>query len=147
VDLVVSLLISRSAGAGTRRLAKAWRRGLLITLSCVAASMLWPATGSAHVVDSYCQPDTGDFCYGVIEINDRIKLKISTFSFTGRYELCVRPSRRARTCHRFRLHRHRTTYDSSVNWGGHFPNHLHGRFAVTWSKSGTKLGPALHFRH
>jgi hypothetical protein len=74
-----------------------------------------------------------------------VKLRLATFSFSGRYKLCVEPSTGARTCKTFPLIRRSGRWVSEVRWYRQFPNRGTGVYTVTWFYGGTRLGPPLTF--
>ncbi|HEU5063456.1 MAG TPA: hypothetical protein VFT79_09940 [Solirubrobacterales bacterium] len=103
-------------------------------------------SASAGVVDSYCSP-TGDYCTGILREGGRVKLSISTFSFTGAYELTVKLPGVCRQTKTFRLRsKPHGIYSSRIDFARNFSCDGPGRYAVTWSWQGSQLGPALHGR-
>jgi hypothetical protein len=112
---------------------------LLIAVLCNA-----PAAHAARVLDSYCSP-SGDYCTSVTVNGGRVKLNIATFSFTGRYRICVRGPRNKR-CHRFHLRRNGELYVDRVDWANNFPSAALGTYHVSWHKFGARLGRVLSWR-
>lgn len=133
-----------------RRTIEPMRHRLATTVLALAAAacLLIPASVSARMraIDSYCSP-TGDFCTYVARSGGRIKLVVRTFSFRGRYKLCVKPPRRSRQCHSYRLiPRRHGIYASRIDFARHFSHRASGRYTVSWHQSGFRIGPPLHFR-
>lgn len=103
-----------------------------------------PGSASAGVVDSYCSP-SGDYCTGILRENGRIKLSISTFSFTGEYKLTVKLPGVCRQVKTLRLRpKPHGIYSSSIDFRRSFSCDEPGRYAVTWRWRGIQLGPVLH---
>lgn len=117
------------------------RFGLAVAL---AVSLVLAAAASGANRDKYCSP-TGDYCTSAERSGGAVKLRLSTFSFSGRYRLCVKPTRRAATCKTFPLRRRSGQWISAVTWYKHFPNHGTGLYTVTWRYGGVRLGPPLTF--
>ena len=116
---------------------------LLVSLAAAGPAA---SAGGAAPRDSYCSP-TGDYCTSVKKQGVERFLRIGTFSFTGRYRLCVTPPEGRRTCKGFRLKAEEAgIYGSRVRWGAQFPNEGPGLYRVAWRKSGNRLGPRLGFR-
>jgi hypothetical protein len=113
--------------------------GLVVGISLVLA-----ATAGAAMRDRYCSP-TGDYCTSARKSGGAIKLRLATFSLTGRYRLCVKPTRRAATCKSFPLRRGGDQWVSEVRWYKNFPNLGTGLYTVTWHYGGVRLGPPLTF--
>ena len=116
------------------------RRLLLVTV-ILAAAALAPAA-AAKV--TYCSP-TGDYCTSALKKAGTIKLTLSTFSFSGRYRLCVKPIGAAQTCKSFPLRRRGDVWRSEVTWYKNFPKRSTGIFRATWFYGGVRLGPPLTF--
>jgi hypothetical protein len=103
-----------------------------------------PSSASAGVIDSYCSP-TGDYCTGILREGGRIKLSISTFSFTGDYKLTVKLPGVCSQTKTFRLRsKPQGIFSSNVDFARNFSCDGPGRYAVSWRWRGTQLGPALH---
>jgi hypothetical protein len=119
------------------------RLALILVATAALVAVAAPASAQAPI-DSYCSP-TGDYCTGIFREGGRIKLRISTFSFTGSYTLCVHPRRGPRECHSFKLARKAMgIYASRIDFDRQF-SHTAGRYGVSWHYSGNRLGPRLHF--
>lgn len=117
-------------------------------VGAVIAVVLLVGSGSAGAaklpIDSYCSP-TGDYCQGLFR-QDGVRAKLSTFSFRGTYGICVRSRMTGRECKDFRLRRDSNgIYQGSVGLARHFEIRPRGRYAVTWSYAGSRLGRKLHF--
>jgi hypothetical protein len=110
----------------------------------VIASLALAAPASGVMRDKYCSP-TGDYCTSAVRSAGAVKLRLSTFSFSGRYRLCVTPTRRAATCKSFPLRRSGDQWVSAVTWYKNFPTHGTGFYRVTWHYGGVRLGPPLTF--
>lgn len=95
-------------------------------------------------LDSYCSP-TGDYCLAVTRRHGRIKFEISTFSFSGKYEICVKGPA-GRECKSSKLRDEGNLYSDRVDWLKKFDSAGPGRQKVVWKLSGTTLGEALHFQ-
>jgi hypothetical protein len=105
-----------------------------------------PASAKIRTLDSYCSP-SGDYCTAVQRRDGRVNLLIRTFSFRGRYRLCVRPPGGRRECRSFKLVATRHgIFASRIDLSRNFSLRARGRYAVSWRKGRTKLGPTLHFR-
>lgn len=111
-------------------------------LTCFAAS----AAAAPNWVDQYCSP-TGDYCTGLIRSQGRMTSDLSTFSFTGMYQLCVNPPRAAKQCSMFRLrHVDHGILRGRVALSRHFDLRRRGRYSVSFHWSGYRIGHTLHFR-
>jgi hypothetical protein len=127
------------------------RNSVLVALTAAVASALLASPASAAPPrKAYCSP-TGDYCTSVYRTKaGAIRFRIATFSFRGRYRLCVTAPKRATgkrvVCKRFRLRRRGSLYVSDVGWRRHFPNKGHGIYQVAWFKFGNRLGPRLGFK-
>ena len=117
------------------------RFGLAVAL---AVSLVLAAAASGAYRDKYCSP-TGDYCTSAERSGGAVKLRVATFSFSGRYRLCVKPTRRAATCKTFPLRRRNGLWVSNVTWYTNFPNRGTGLYTVTWHYGGVRLGPPLTF--
>jgi hypothetical protein len=115
----------------------------------LALAILAVPTASASartVVDSYCSP-SGDYCTGIVREGGRIKFSISTFSFSGDYELTVKRGGECRSSKTFRLRSKPSGLnESKIDFARNFSCGGPGRYSVTWSLQGSQLGPALHMR-
>jgi hypothetical protein len=111
----------------------------------VLVALVLTAAASGRVRDKYCSP-TGDYCTSAQPKAGAVRLTLSTFSFSGRYRLCVKPTVGARTCKAFPLLRRRPgLWRSDVLWYRNFPNRGTGFYRVTWFYRGARLGPPLTF--
>jgi hypothetical protein len=110
----------------------------------IVGSLALAATASAALRDRYCSP-TGDYCTSAARSAGAVKLRLATFSFSGRYRLCVKPAARTRTCKSFPLLRRSGMWVSEVRWYRQFPNAGSGIYTVTWHYGGVRLGPPLMF--
>lgn len=115
-----------------------------VCLFATAVTLVLAAGASGAVRDRYCSP-TGDYCTSALRSGDAVKLRLSTFSFSGRYRLCVKPPGRAATCKSFPLRPRSGMWVSSVTWYRSFPTRGSGRYTVTWHYGGVRLGPPLSF--
>jgi hypothetical protein len=114
-----------------------------LALAAVVAFSL-AGTASAAMRDSYCSP-TGDYCTSAKRKAGAVRLRLGTFSFSGRYRLCVKPTTGARTCKTFPLRRVGGQWVSDVRWYRNFPSRGTGLYTVTWHYGGVRLGPPLTF--
>jgi hypothetical protein len=110
----------------------------------LAVSLGLATAASGAFRDKYCSP-TGDFCTSAQRSGGAVKLRLATFSFSGRYRLCVTPTRAASTCKTFPLRRRGGQWVSEVRWYKHFPTRGTGLYRVTWHHGGVRLGPPLTF--
>ncbi len=111
-------------------------------LLALALALVLPGqAGASDTLDSYCSP-SGDYCTSVTVNGGRVNLRIATFSFRGRYKLCVRGPANKR-CHNYGLHSDGDLWVGKVDWAGNFPSGQHGVYHVTWHKFGSRLGPTL----
>jgi hypothetical protein len=117
-------------------------RVAVLTVVLAALVLATPASGRPR--DRYCSP-TGDYCTSALRKSGAIKLSLSTFSFSGRYRLCVKPTVGAQTCKSFPLRRDGDVWRSVVTWHRNFPNKGSGLYRVTWFYGGVRLGPPLTF--
>jgi hypothetical protein len=115
-----------------------------VSLLFVLAVLVTAATAAGAYRDKYCSP-TGDYCTSAVRSGGAVKLRLATFSFSGRYKLCVRRAGRARTCKTFPLLRRSGLWVSEVRWYRNFPNQGTGLYTATWFYGGTRLGPPLRF--
>jgi|SRR5829696_7256644 len=117
---------------------------IALPLVAAAVALVLAAGAQSAYRDRYCSP-TGDYCTSATRSGGAVKLRLATFSFPGRYKLCVKPSAGARTCKTFSLTRRSGQWVSEVRWYRHFPNRGTGIYTVTWFYGGTRLGPPLSF--
>jgi hypothetical protein len=96
----------------------------------------------------YCS-QTVDVCYGIFRLQSsgRIVFQITSQAryFAG-YRICVKSPTGAVRCRSFPINRQTPVYGSHVYWRRYFGDHGPGVYRVTWSQSGTRLGPTLSFR-
>lgn len=124
--------------------------GTTLALLVVAGIALGAGPGlspaEARPIVSYCSP-TGDFCQGVFLGKRGWRADISTFSFRGKYRLCLRSSAYGRQCRTFRLrHSAHDIYRGSVRLARQFRFGARTRYSVTWYLGGYRVGRTLHFR-
>ena len=119
----------------------------------VASLAVFSASATAaykpeRYIARYCS-QTGDLCYGIFgfKSNDRIVFQITTQEryFTS-YRICVKAPKGAVKCRNLPINRQTPVYGSHVYWRRTFGDHGPGVYRVTWSQSGTRLGPTLSFR-
>lgn len=113
-----------------------------VVVFCLALALAAAASGALR--DRYCSP-TGDYCTSATRSAGAIKLRLATFSFSGRYRLCVKPTQRAQTCKSFPMRQRGDQWVSEVRWYRQFPNRGSGLYTVTWHYGGARLGPPLTF--
>lgn len=120
----------------------------LVGLALLVTSMLLtaaPAKAAPKPIDTYCSP-SGDYCHGLFRQNG-VRAKFSTFSFRGSYGICVRSRMTGRDCKYFWLRRDNDgIYQGSVGLARNFNIRPRGRYAVTWTYGGSRIGKKLHFR-
>ncbi len=120
----------------------------------LAAVFLFPARAIAAqvraadaIVDSYCSP-TGDFCQSISRKGSGdLDFKITTFSFRGGVDVCVRKRGRGRICQRRGLKPiGHGLFEASARWGRNWPNLGRGSYFVSWYSGGSRIGHVLAFR-
>lgn len=116
---------------------------ILAAVVILGAASATPAAGKIPVV--FCFKDR--YCVGVFKKakSGRIDFRIGSFSFHGRYKLCVTDPAGLRICHRYRLGRFCGC--SIKDWKRNFPDAREGQYKVEWRRRGHKLAPAQFFRH
>lgn len=120
---------------------------LLACLACLVALTARVEPAASEPVDGYCSP-SGDYCHSVSKTDRGVFLSIATFSFTGRYLLCVRHlSSGYRDCKEFPLRRRDSIYSSRISFNRQFSQPHRGRWCATWHKFGSRLGPRDCFRY
>jgi hypothetical protein len=117
---------------------------IAVALAAVGVTLVFAAGAQSAYRNRYCSP-TGDYCTSATPSGGVVKLRLATFSFSGRYRLCVKPSTGARTCKTFPLRRRSGQWVSEVAWYREFPNRGTGIYTVTWFYGGQRLGPPLTF--
>jgi hypothetical protein len=117
---------------------------IAVALAAVGVTLVFAAGAQSAYRNRYCSP-TGDYCTSATPSGGVVKLRLATFSFSGRYRLCVKPSTGARTCKTFPLRRRSGQWVSEVAWYRQFPNRGTGIYTVTWLYRGQRLGPPLTF--
>jgi hypothetical protein len=117
---------------------------IAVALAAVGVTLVFAAGAQSAYRNRYCSP-TGDYCTSATPSGGVVKLRLATFSFSGRYRLCVKPSTGARTCKTFPLRRRSGQWVSEVAWYRQFPNRGTGIYTVTWFYGGQRLGPPLTF--
>jgi hypothetical protein len=117
---------------------------IAVALAAVGVTLVFAAGAQSAYRNRYCSP-TGDYCTSATPSGGVVKLRLATFSFSGRYRLCVKPSTGARTCKTFPLRRRSGQWVSEVAWYRQFPNRGTGIYTVTWFYGGQRLGPPLMF--
>jgi hypothetical protein len=117
---------------------------LAIALTAAVGVLVLAAAAPGVTRDRYCSP-TGDYCTAAARTAGAVKLRLATFSFSGRYRLCVKPTRGAQTCKSFPLRKRGEQWVSDVVWYKNFPNRGTGIYTVTWFYGGVRLGPPLKF--
>ena len=115
---------------------------LAIALSAAVVALALAAAAPGANPDRYCSP-TGDYCTAATRSAGAVKLRLATFSFSGRYRLCVKKG--AQTCKSFPLRKRGEQWVSEVTWYKNFPNRGTGIYTVTWFYGGVRLGPPLKF--
>ena len=83
------MVLRRGMLGSTLRTAAFVLAATLLALLLFAA--IAPSGAGAKSMKAHCG-QTGDFCYGLKKNNNgRVKLMIDTFSFRGKYRICVNP--------------------------------------------------------
>jgi hypothetical protein len=127
------------------------KKAALISLAISLLLMLgiFTARADAALLSGYCQQPTGDYCTSVSRSQaGKIILGFNTFSFSGRYTLCVRLVRLNNIqCRKFPLHPRGGVYVSRVNFRQKFLPAGRGRWCASWHKGGFKLGPSLCWQY
>jgi hypothetical protein len=118
------------------------RRALVGTAVSALAAIGFATAGQAESrkqpLESYCSP-TGDYCVAITDRRGRIKFELSTFSFKGRYRICVK-NPGGKECHRYKLHRDGDTWSDRVDWARNFEVEVPARYTVVWRFGGQRLG-------
>lgn len=117
-----------------------------VLLVVAVAALPAPADARNKVLDQYCSP-TGDYCTNLHRDNGKVVAEIGTFSFSGKYQLCVNPPRAGQDCSQFRMRRvPHGIFRGRVKLARHFNLRRSGRYSVSFRLDGYKLGQTLHFR-
>jgi hypothetical protein len=126
--------------AGMKRLV------LAFTLSLVLGALWSTSAGAApRPLDSYCSP-TGDYCIGVFGPKSSPEFRLQTFSFSGKYKLCVQQQGYPRQCGYWKIeYGPHGTRKSYVKLKEHFFLFGAGSFTVSAFYSDSQLGRGLHF--
>jgi len=104
------------------------------------------ASAAPKPIATYCSP-TGDYCQGIFRQSGGLRAKISSFAFSGRYEICLTNRTYGRQCNRFRLRKDSLgIYQGSVGLAKQFRFQAKGRYSVVWRLSGSRVGKKLSFR-
>lgn len=123
------------------------RRRVRLAVASVAATALVlcsaPAS-QAGPIESYCSPQTGDFCIVVAKRDGRIKLELATFSFRG-YTLCVRGPADKTCIDRQLRDDGQGLFTDRVDFERKFGSQGPGRYKAVWKVEGGRIGPALAF--
>ena len=120
---------------------------LAVAVVCLVGGMSAGTAGAApKPIAAYCSP-TGDYCQGVFRQKGGLRAKISSFAFSGRYQLCLRNRAYGRQCKRFRLRQGRLgIHQGSVGLARQFRFRAKGHYSVVWRLNGTRVGKKLRFR-
>jgi hypothetical protein len=90
---------------------------------------------------------TGDYCTETIKSKRGVVyLELRSFSFEGRYTVCVTTPAGRTDCRQFTLRRRGDLFVSQVRWSTNFPDGGVGRYRVVWRLGRQQLGRALGFR-
>jgi hypothetical protein len=117
-------------------------RRLLLVAVVLGAAALAPA---AAAKTTYCSP-TGDYCTSAAKVTGVRYLRVTSFAFTGRVKICVRPRKGPPACHSFRLTKSGAgTYAISIRWRRHYPDRGPGTYRVSFFLGTQQLGPVLTF--
>lgn len=117
------------------------RKYLLLPLLILLAAL----SATTATAGSYCTP-SGDYCTSAAKRGGKVLLQLSTFSFKGKYKLCVTGPTAAESCKSFKLSKSGSLYKSSIQWSKHFPDQGAGTYYVIWKLGSTQLGSELNFR-
>jgi hypothetical protein len=117
-----------------------------VLAALTVAAALGAAASPASAASSYCSP-TGDFCLSAKAERGIVRLRLDTFSFTGKVEVCVSHGS-DRDCARFTLRPRKSgLHYIAVRWSRHFPNHGPGTYTVRFRlPDGTALGRSVTFK-
>jgi|GEM_PF-2516006 len=120
---------------------------LAIAVTCLLGGMtVSTASAAPKPKVSYCSP-TGDYCQGIFRQNGRLRANISTFSFSGDYQLCVINRTHGRQCNTLQLRRGCSgIFQGSVGLAKHFRFQAKGRYSVIWRLDSHTIGKKLSFR-
>lgn len=118
--------------------------------SLLASASATAADPSKEYLARYCS-QTGDVCYGIYRhrsSSERIVFQIITQArYFASYRICVKAPAGAVKCRNLPINRQTPPlYGANVYWRRNFGDHGPGVYRVTWSQSGTRLGPTLRFR-
>lgn len=114
---------------------------LTLTLGLSAA-----ATPAAQAAESYCTP-SGDYCTSAAKTNGVRTLRLSTFSFRGKVDICVKATGATRVCKTRTLHGHNGLWSVSIRWSTNYPRQPKGTRRVSFiSHEAGKIGPTLTFQ-
>ncbi len=130
------------------RISKIGGACLLVAAFAFPARVVAAQVTSADAsVDSYCSP-TGDFCQSVSRKGSGdLDFKITTFSFRGSVDVCVRKRGRGRICQQRRLKPiGHGLFQASARLGRNWPNLGRGTYFVSWYSGGSRIGHILSFR-
>jgi hypothetical protein len=129
-------------------------------LAAIAASALLGVSGArpaaTDAIAHYCEPDSAiprDLCYAIVR-----KRTTQTHYFSlsmgepyfARVRLCVQPPGETRTCRSFPVRQfgiYGPRWGVNRSWERNYPVRGPGRYRVTWSEDGNRLGPSLKFTY
>src|SRR5690242_17745355 len=100
-----------------------YRRIPIAALTLTVAALVLPTT-AAQAANSYCAPDTGDYCIGAIKQHGIRFITMSSFSLRGTVLVCV-THKIERTCRHFRLRGRKDfpqVHEFRVQFSAHFPH-------------------------
>ena len=120
----------------------------IVSLGLILGLLATPVVVSAHHrPTTYCSP-SGDICQSTTNVRGIRTLRIALAAqYFTRYRLCVTAPDDTVTCRGFRVHRHGSTFSSSVRWAAQFPPSGHGKYEVRWKSmpGATRVGRTLGF--
>lgn len=118
----------------------------IATIFIVGGTTAGTASASHEPLVAYCSP-TGDVCQGVFPEKGGLRAKVSTFSFSGTYQLCVTNRAYGRQCKKFRVRKDDLgVFQGSVRLARHFRFREKGRYSIVWRLRGNRIGKKLSFR-
>lgn len=110
----------------------------------IALTAVLAAAAPAPAATSFCSP-SGDYCLGAVKRGGVRWLMLSTFSFSGRVQVCVTTPTDRRQCQRFRLRRSGDLWTMKARWSRHFANDGPGAYTVRFRYGGVTLGEPVRF--
>ena len=115
--------------------------GALASLAIATTAL--GGSGQTEVVDSYTS-DSDLYTTSIVIRDQRVKFELATYTFQGRYEICVKQVRGVRRCREFKLERFGDFWMDRVDWARFYDEDV-GDYKVVWKRKGERLGEPLEF--